>query len=70
MHKREIIRLGVQIQEKGLTVIPLKVYFKQGKAKIQIALARGKQKADKRDAIKERDAKREIDRAIKDAKAN
>lgn len=65
MHKREIIRLASTVAEKGLTIVPLRVYFKQGKVKVEIGLAKGKQTIDKRDTIKERDAKREIERAMK-----
>ena len=67
MHKREIVRLTQQIQEKGLTLIPLKVYFKRGRAKVLLGLGRGKQRHDKRQAIQEREAKRETDRILKEA---
>ncbi|MBO8136943.1 MAG: SsrA-binding protein SmpB [Desulfotomaculum sp.] len=66
MHKYEINRLLGKTQEKGLTLIPLKVYFKNGKAKVQLALAKGKRVYDKRRDIAERDAKREIQRVIKE----
>lgn len=65
MHKREIEKLRVQVAEKGLTVVPMRVYFKEGRAKVEIALCRGKQTIDKRQSIREREVKREIDRAIK-----
>ena len=65
MHKREIIRLGAQVAEKGLTLIPLRVYFKQGRAKVEIGLCRGKHTIDKRDTLRERDIQRETDRALK-----
>lgn len=68
MHKREIVRIGAQIAEKGLTLIPLSVYFKQGRAKVELGLCRGKQTVDKRDSIREREVKREIERHIKDAR--
>ena len=68
MHKREIEKLGSQIAEKGLTLIPLRVYFKDGRAKVELGLCRGKQTHDKRGTIRERDAKREMDRAIKGAR--
>lgn len=68
MHKREIERLGSQVAEKGLTLIPLRVYFKNGRAKVELGLCRGKQTHDKRTSIRERDAKREMDRAIKGGK--
>ncbi len=65
MHKHEIMRLLGKTQEKGLTLVPLKVYFTRGRAKVELALAKGKKVHDKREAIKERDAKREIQRAMK-----
>ncbi len=63
MHKREIARLIGKIKEKGQSLIPLKVYFKGGKAKVALALAKGKRKYDKRAAIRKREEKRELDRA-------
>lgn len=68
LHKSELKRLYGKIREKGFTLVPLRVYFKQGKAKVGIALARGKRLYDKREAIKNREVKRELDRAIKDHK--
>ena len=68
LHKSELKRLMGKSREKGYTLIPTKVYFKQGKAKIVIALARGKREYDKREAIKGREIKRELDRAIKEYK--
>lgn len=65
MHKREIMRLLGKTQEKGLTLVPLKVYFNNGRAKVELALAKGKKVYDKREAIKARDARREMDRAMK-----
>ncbi|MFO7839322.1 MAG: SsrA-binding protein SmpB [Desulfosalsimonadaceae bacterium] len=65
LHKSELKRLLGKVQEKGFTLVPLRVYFKNGKAKIKIALARGKRKYDKRRAIKERELKREMDREKK-----
>jgi SsrA-binding protein len=65
MHKREIAHLKVATQEKGLTIIPLAFYLKNGRVKIRIALAKGKKTIDKRSAIKERDEKREIQKAMK-----
>uniref|UniRef100_A0A7C4RRG6 SsrA-binding protein n=1 Tax=Desulfatirhabdium butyrativorans TaxID=340467 RepID=A0A7C4RRG6_9BACT len=59
LHKREIKRLYGKVNEKGLTLVPLKLYFKNGKVKIVIALARGKQLFDKRESIKRRDMERE-----------
>lgn len=68
LHKSELKRLYGKIREKGFTLVPVRVYFKQGKAKVGIALARGKRLYDKREAIKNREVKRELDRAIKDHK--
>ena len=67
MHKREILKLGARVAEKGLTIIPLRVYFKEGRAKVEIALCQGKHTVDKRDTIREREVKREVDREIKRA---
>lgn len=64
LHRREIDRLAGQIAEKGLTLIPLQVYFKDGKAKVELGLAKGKTSYDKRESIKERDHEREMDRAV------
>ncbi|MBF0233231.1 MAG: SsrA-binding protein SmpB [Desulfamplus sp.] len=62
LHNREIKKLTGKVAERGFTIVPLKVYFKNGKIKVQIALARGKKLYDKRDTIKKRDVQREIDR--------
>ena len=59
LHKQEIVRLAGKTEQKGLTLIALKIYLKEGRAKCQIALARGKKEHDRRAAIKERDTKRE-----------
>lgn len=66
MHKREIKRLFAKTKEQGLTLVPLKAYFKEDKIKLELALAKGKKLYDKRDADAERTAKREIDRVMKD----
>lgn len=66
MHKREIVRLKSDTQEKGLTIIPLAMYLKKGRVKVKIATARGKKSIDKRETIKARDEKRTIDRAKKE----
>lgn len=66
MHKREITRLKTDLHEKGLTIIPLAMYLKKGRVKVRIATARGKKNYDKRESIKTRDEKRNIDRAIKE----
>ena len=62
LHKHEIQRLYGKVNEKGLSLIPLRVYFKQGKAKTTLALAHGKRKYDKRETIRRRDEKRDLDR--------
>ncbi len=66
MHKREIMRLLGQTREKGYTLVPLKVYFRKGLAKMELALARGKKLYDKREAIARREEKRRIDRMLKE----
>jgi SsrA-binding protein len=65
MHRREIERLIGKTREKGLTLVPTRIYFRDGRAKVEIALARGKDVGDKRQAIKEREMKREMERAIR-----
>ena len=65
MHRREIERLIGKTKEKGLTLVPTRIYFAGGRAKAEIALARGKDVGDKRQAIKEREMKREMERAIR-----
>jgi SsrA-binding protein len=64
LHRREIERLIGQTQEKGLTLVPTRVYFKGSRAKVEIALAKGKDHVDKRRDLKAKDQKREIDRAL------
>ena len=66
MHKKEILKLFGKTREKGFTLIPLKIYFKNGKAKMELALASGKHNYDKRAALAEKSAKRDIERAIRD----
>jgi len=66
MHKREIIRLLGKSREKGLALIPLKIYFKNGYAKVELALAKGKKTYDRREDVAARDAKRDMDRAMKE----
>jgi SsrA-binding protein len=66
LHKREIDRLIGRTSEKGLTLVPTRLYWKGPRAKVEIALARGKNVQDKRRYLKERDARREIDRALTD----
>ncbi len=65
LHKREIKRLYGKVNEKGHTLVPLKLYFKKGRVKISLALAKGKRKYDKREAIKRRDEQRDLDRELK-----
>ncbi len=65
LKRSELKRLYGKMREKGFALIPLRVYFREGKAKITMALARGKRKYDKREAIKDREMKRELDRARK-----
>jgi len=64
MHRREIERLIGKTAERGLTLVPTRVYFNGPRAKVELALARGKERHDKRRAIKERETRREIDRAL------
>ncbi|HSJ74211.1 MAG TPA: SsrA-binding protein SmpB [Miltoncostaeaceae bacterium] len=65
LHKREIERLAADLGEKGLALVPLRLYFSEGRAKLELGLGRGKTLYDKRRAIAERDARREADRAVK-----
>ncbi|HEX6946787.1 MAG TPA: SsrA-binding protein SmpB [Acidimicrobiia bacterium] len=65
MHKSEIGRLAGTLAEKGLTLVPLQVYFKDGKAKVELGLAKGKRTYDKRETLKRREADREMDRLAK-----
>ena len=66
MHKREILKLFSKTREKGFTLIPLKIYFKNGRAKLELALASGKHTYDKRAALAEKSAQRDIERAVRD----
>lgn len=65
MHKKDILKLENRVNEQGLTLVPLKLYFKKGKAKIELGLAKGKKTYDKREAIKKRELDREISRNYK-----
>ena len=65
MHRKEIDRLSRETAERGLTLVPLSLYFKDGKAKVELALARGKRTYDKRHDLATRDAAREVDRALR-----
>src|ERR1700694_1742798 len=69
LHTREIGRLAAKATMGGNTLVPLRLYDKGGKVKVELALAKGKRQYDKRDAIAERDSKREIERAVKEAYA-
>jgi SsrA-binding protein len=68
LHRHEIKRLIGKVQEKGLTLVPLRLYFKNGKVKVELGLAKGKAKYDKRRDIQKRDVDREIRREWKDYK--
>jgi len=65
LHHQEIDEIARKTQERGLTLIPLKVYFKDGRAKVELGLAKGRRNYDKRQALAERDAKRETERAMR-----
>jgi len=65
LHRREIERLAGKVKERGLTLIPLRLYFKKGRVKVELGLARGKKQFDKRASIRERELQREADRAMK-----
>lgn len=65
LHRREIDKLAGALAEKGLTLVPLRVYFKDGRAKIELGLARGKTTVDKRQTLREREHQREMDRAAR-----
>jgi SsrA-binding protein len=65
LHRKEIRKLSDKIRQKGATIVPLRIYLKDGKAKIEIALAKGKRHYDKREEIAKRDAQREMDRRYK-----
>jgi SsrA-binding protein len=66
LHRREIDRLIARVHERGYTIVPVRLYLKEGRAKVEIALARGKRKYDKRQAIAKRTSERDIDRALKE----
>ena len=65
LHRREIDSLYGTVREKGLTLVPTRLYWKDGKAKVEIAVARGKERIDKRRDLAERDARRQMERALK-----
>jgi SsrA-binding protein len=68
LHGREIARLTGRTAERGLTLVPLRLYFKKGRAKLELGLARGKKLHDKRSALREREVKREMDRAAREGR--
>ena len=68
LHAKEISRLAGKVAERGLTLIPLKLYFKSGRAKLELGLGRGKKLHDKRSTLREREVKREMDRAARDGR--
>ena len=65
LHRREIAKLGTKTAAKGMTLVPLSIYFKKGLAKVELYVARGRKTFDKREALKKQDAKRDIDRALR-----
>jgi SsrA-binding protein len=65
LHRREIASLIGKVKERGLTLVPTRLYFKDGRVKVELALARGKERADKRRDLQKRDAERQIERALK-----
>ncbi|MFQ5418452.1 MAG: SsrA-binding protein SmpB [Myxococcota bacterium] len=65
LHRSEITRLTVKVAERGLTLIPLQLYFKNGRAKVEIGLCRGKRRYDKRQAIRKRETDRDLQRAMR-----
>ena len=66
LRRNQIDKLKQQTKEKGLTLVPTRMYFSEGRAKVEIALAKGKDRFDKREAIKERETKRDMDRAMRE----
>ena len=67
LHKKEIKKLQKEVKENGLTIVPTKLYFNTSKLKVEVCLARGKKLYDKRQDLKSKDAKRDVDRALKNA---
>ena len=65
LHKREISRLAGKVQERGLTLVPLSLYWKGGRAKVELALVRGKRQYDKREAIRQRETDRDLQRTMR-----
>jgi SsrA-binding protein len=65
LHRREITKLETKVAAKGMTLVPLSIYFKKGMAKVELSVARGRKTFDKREALKQQEAKRDIDRAMR-----
>jgi len=68
LHRRQIDRLAARVGERGLTLVPTRIYFSEAHAKVEIALARGKDVHDKRETLRRRDSQREIDRGLREAR--
>jgi len=68
LHRRELDRLAGRVQERGLTLVPTRIYFSGARAKVEIALARGKDLYDKRRVIRERETRREVERGVREAR--
>lgn len=66
LHRREIDKLRAKVDQKGFTLVPLRVYLKNGRAKVELALGRGKDTGDKRQTVKAREARRDMERALKE----
>jgi SsrA-binding protein len=66
LHRREIAQLGKKVAERGMTLVPLAMYFTDGRVKVELGLAKGKEGIDKRRALADRDARRQIDRAMRE----
>ncbi len=68
LHRKEINRIMSRVQEKGLTIVPIVLYLSRGRAKVEIALARGKRQYDKRESLRQRDSQRQIERSMRESK--
>ncbi len=68
LHKKEILRIASRVAEKGLTLIPLRMYFKRGRAKVELGVCKGKKLYDKRAAVQERQVKRDLERVVKESR--
>ena len=66
LHRKEIDRIAARVQEKGLTIVPTMLYLTRGRAKVEIALARGKKQYDKRESLRKRDSQRQIERSLRE----